>query len=105
MDTKMRIALSRTFITIIPPHGYGDPRNAERLRHLFWAIELGKPVVVWRLPHRRHMDIPHELRVYHDWVIIDGNREQFNIGLREYLDRRGLTPVHLEAADWRSGEY
>ena len=73
-DARIKIALSRTFITILPSLGFEHPSNAQGRQQLLWAVELGKPVIVWRLPHRRHLAIPDFLRRHHDWVIIDGAR-------------------------------
>ena len=100
MDSYAMIALSRTFITILPSEGYEHPSNAEGARQLRWAIHLGKPVVVWRFPERRRLALPTYLSRHHDLVVIDGGRQKFARELMAWMDRRGFKPADLEGFDY-----
>ena len=104
MNRYAIVAHSRTFITILPRHGYEHPSNTEGARQLRWAVALRKPVVVWRLPGRRRIALPDFLQQYHDCTVIDGGKKKFMRELLRWMDRRGFKPGPLQDLEYWTDE-
>ena len=97
MDKKTRdgITNSNVFVCLLNP----DFPRSDGEESLAFAVELGKPVFLWRRPGGSDLPIPPVLDGYHDLHLHDGDVETFVAKFRDFLeitDPRAVTITSQE---------
>ena len=81
-ETCDRIVNSNVFVCLLNP----DFPGSEGEESLAFAVELGKPVFLWRTNGRSDLPIPPVLDGYHDLHLHDGDVETFVAKLKDFME-------------------
>ena len=96
-ETILKIEAANLFLSI-QSEGFEGSEGEEMLR---FAMELGKPILIYYSPERLHLPLPKALKGYADYAVFVGAPEELAAAVVQYYEPvPGKTELSVSTQSW-----